>query len=81
MGADLQSPEIVAQRAAYEAKNAEVKKVAAEKSDLTVLFASYGSEDRIYVASPNCELPLNYEGLTTFLEPVLRPLRDAEKVS
>jgi iron complex transport system substrate-binding protein len=159
MGADLQNPELVAQRAAYEAKKAELKEVAAKKSDLTVLFASYGSEDRIYVASPDYvadlgqvrdlgvnlandgsptattyweefsleqalyypsdvvyidqygvwltieelqaaptvrqhpavkagqggpwkrELPLNYAGLTTFLESVLEPLRDAEKVS
>ncbi len=26
------------------------------------------------------DLPLNYQGLTTFLESVLEPLRDAEKV-
>ena len=158
LGADLDSPEIVAQREAYAAKKAEVQEVAAEKSDLTVLFASFGSEDRIYVAGPDYvadlgqvrdlgvklandgsptsttyweefsleqalyypsdviyidqygpwqtmeqlqeeptvsqhpavkagqggpwlrDLPLNYQGLTTFLESVLEPLRDAEKV-
>ncbi len=158
MGADLESPEIVAQREAYEAKKAELREVAAEKNDLTVLFASYGSEDRIYVAGPDYvadlgqvrdlgvklandgsptsntyweelsleqalyypsdviyidhygvwttleelqaeptisqhpavkagqtgpwprDLPLSYQGLTTFLESVLEPLRDAEKV-
>ena len=53
MGADQDSPEIVAQREAYEAKKAELQELAAEKSDLTVLFASYGSEDRIYVAGPD----------------------------
>lgn len=52
LGADLNSPEIVAQRESYEAKKAELEALAAEKSDLTVLFASYGSEDRIYVAGP-----------------------------
>ncbi|MFN8679226.1 MAG: ABC transporter substrate-binding protein [Thermomicrobiales bacterium] len=52
LGADLNSPEIVAQRAIYDAKKAELEALAAEKSDLTVLFASYGSEDRIYVAGP-----------------------------
>jgi iron complex transport system substrate-binding protein len=159
MGADLQSPEIVAQREAYEAKKAELREVAAEKRDLSVLFASYGSEDHIYVASPDYvadlgqvrdlgvtlandgsptaniyweelsleqalyypsdvihidqygtwttledlqsaatvsqhpavkagqagpwlrDLPLTYQGLTTFLESVLEPLRNAEKVS
>jgi len=159
MAADLQSAELVAQRAAYEAKKAEVREVAAEKSDLTVLFASYGSEDRIYVAGPDYvadlgqardlgvniandgsptsttyweelsleqallypsdviyidqyglwttleelqaeptisqhravkagqtgpwmrDLPVNHQGLTTFLESVLEPLRNAEKVS
>ena len=159
IGADLKSSEIVAQRAAYEARKAELNALAAEKSDLTVLFASYGSEDRIYVASPDYvadlgqvrdlgvklandgsptattyweelsleqalyypsdvvyidqygiwltieelqteptvsqhpavkagqggpwkrDLPLNYQGLTTFLESVLEPLRAAEKVS
>lgn len=159
MGADLDSPEIVAQREAYAAKKVELKELAAEKSNLTVLFASYGSEDRIYVAGPDYvadlgqardlgvniandgsptattyweelsleqallypsdviyidqygvwktleelqaeptisqhravkagqtgpwmrDLPVNYQGLTTFLESVLGPLRDAEKVS
>lgn len=159
LGADLNSPEIVAQRAIYDAKKAELEALAAEKSDLTVLFASYGSEDRIYVAGPDYvadlgqvrdlgvklandgsptsttyweelsleqalyypsdgiyidqygvwttleelraeptisqhpavkagqtgpwmrDLPVNYQGLTAFLESVLGPLRDAGKVS
>ena len=159
LGADLNSPEIVAQRAIYDAKKAELEALAAEKSDLTVLFASYGSEDRIYVAGPGYvadlgqardlgvklandgsptsttyweelsleqalyypsdviyidqygvwttleelraeptisqhpavkagqtgpwmrDLPVNYQGLTAFLESVLGPLRDAGKVS
>lgn len=159
LGADLNSPEIVAQRESYEAKKAELEALAAEKSDLTVLFASYGSEDRIYVAGPDYvadlgqvrdlgvklandgsptsttyweelsleqalyypsdviyidqygvwttleelraeptisqhpavkagqtgpwmrDLPVNYQGLTMFLESVLEPLRSAEKVS
>ncbi|MCA9880457.1 MAG: ABC transporter substrate-binding protein [Thermomicrobiales bacterium] len=159
LGANLDSPELVAQREAYAAKKAELEALAAEKSDLTVLFASYGSEDRIYVAGPDYvadlgqardlgvklandgsptsttyweelsleqalyypsdviyidqygvwttleqlqaeptisqhpavkagqtgpwmrDLPVNYRGLTTFLESVLAPLRDAEKVS
>lgn len=159
LGADLDAPDIVAQREAYAAKKAELQAVAAEQSDLTVLFASFGSEDRIYVAGPDYvadlgqvrdlgvrlandgsptattyweelsleqalyypsdviyidhyglwttleelqaeptvgqhpavragqtgpwprDLPLSYQGLTTFLESVLAPLRDAEKVS
>ena len=158
LGADLNSPGITAQREAYEAKKAELRAVAAEQSELSVLFASFGSEDRIYVAGPDYvadlgqvrdlgvklanagsptsttyweelsleqalhypsdvlyidqygpwrtledlraeptvsqhpavkagqtgpwlrDLPLNYEGLTAFLESVLEPLRDAEKV-
>ncbi|MFT4041081.1 MAG: ABC transporter substrate-binding protein [Thermomicrobiales bacterium] len=158
MGADLDSPEIVAQREAYEAKKAELQEVAAAQSDLTVIFASFG-EDRLWVAGPDYvadlgqvrdlgvkiandgsptsesyweelsleqalkypadvlyidqygaltelealqaqatvgqhpavlagqagpwkrDLPLNYQGLTAFIESVLEPLRDAEKVS
>ncbi|MCA9876343.1 MAG: ABC transporter substrate-binding protein [Thermomicrobiales bacterium] len=159
LGANLDSAEIVAQREAYEAKKAELRQVAEEKHDLSVLFANFGDSDRIWVAGPDYvadlgqvrdlgvnlanegspsaisyweelsleqalkypsdviyidqyspwktledlqaeptvnqhpavkagqvgpwprDLPLNYQGLTTFLESVLEPLRDAEKVS
>ncbi len=52
LGVDLDAPELVAAREAYEAKAAELEQVAAEKAGLLVLFGSFG-EDMIYVASPD----------------------------
>lgn len=158
LGVDLGSPELAAARKPYEAKAAELERVAAEKPGLTALFGSFG-EDLIYVASPDYvgdlgmvrglglaiandgspagdtyweplstenalqypsdvlyidqygawttledlqahptigqhpavksgqtgpwprDLPLSYEGMATFLESILAPLRTAEKVS
>jgi iron complex transport system substrate-binding protein len=51
LGADLEAPEVVAAREAYEAKIAEFQQVAAEKSDLTNLFANFDSS-LIYVGGP-----------------------------
>lgn len=51
LGADLEAPETVAAREAYEAKIAEFQQVAAEKSDLTTLFANFDTA-LIYVGGP-----------------------------
>lgn len=53
LGADLESAELTAQRAAYAERIAEVQQIAQEKPDVSVLFASYGSEQTIYVAGPD----------------------------
>lgn len=53
LGADLESAELTAQRAGYEERIAEVQQIAQEKPDIAVLFASYGSEQKIYVAGPD----------------------------
>jgi iron complex transport system substrate-binding protein len=52
LGADLDSPELVVAREAYEARAAEVAQIAADKPDLSVLFGSYG-DDLIYIAVPD----------------------------
>jgi iron complex transport system substrate-binding protein len=51
LGADLEAPEVVAAREAYEAKIAEFQELAAAKSDLTNLFANFEA-DLIYVGGP-----------------------------
>lgn len=51
LGADLQSPELVAARAAYETALADFAAVVAEKADLTTLFV-YAGEESEYVANP-----------------------------
>lgn len=51
LGADLESPEVVAARAAYEARLAEFQEVAAEKANLTNLFANFDTS-LIYVGGP-----------------------------
>jgi iron complex transport system substrate-binding protein len=51
LGADLETPEVVAARAAYDAKVAEFQQVAAEKADLTNLFANFDTS-LIYVGGP-----------------------------
>ncbi|MCO5223039.1 MAG: ABC transporter substrate-binding protein [Thermomicrobiales bacterium] len=51
LGADMDAPEVVAAREAYEAKVEEFAQVAADKSDLTTLWVNFGS-DLIYVAGP-----------------------------
>lgn len=60
LGADLKSSALVADRDALAAKVAEVKQVAAEKADLTVIFASYGVPGIYYVASPDYVADLGY---------------------
>lgn len=158
LGADLDAPELVAAREAYEAKIAEIEAIAAEKPDISVLFGSFG-DGPFYIAGPDYvgdlgqlrslgitiandgsptsdtywenispeqalyypsdvlyidqygawttlealqehptigehpavkagqtapwmrDLPLNYEGLTAFLESMLAPLRDAKNVT
>lgn len=52
LGADLDAPEVVEARAAYEAKVAEFEETAAEKQDLNSLFASIDAE-ALYIAGPN----------------------------
>ncbi len=51
LGADLDAPDVVAARAAYDAKIAEFQQVAAEKADLTNLFANFDTS-LIYVGGP-----------------------------
>ncbi len=51
LGADLNAPDIVAAREAYEAKTAEFQEVAAEKASLTNLFANF-DPSLIYVGGP-----------------------------
>src|SRR5215218_411247 len=51
LGADLEAPEVVAAREAYEAKVAEFQAVAAEKADLTNLFGNFDAA-LIYVGGP-----------------------------
>lgn len=60
LGADLNSPALVADRDALAAKLEEVQTVAAEKADLSVLFASYGDPAIIYVASPDYVADVGY---------------------
>lgn len=52
LGADLESPELVAARAAYDEAVAAFRAAAAEKSDLTTLFV-YAAGDNEYVANPS----------------------------
>lgn len=52
LGADLESPELVAAKAAYDEAVAAFSAVAAEKSDLTTLFV-YAAGDNEYVANPS----------------------------
>jgi iron complex transport system substrate-binding protein len=51
LGADLEAPETVAARAAYEAKIAEFQEVATEKAELTNLFGNFDTS-LIYVGGP-----------------------------
>ena len=51
LGADLETPELAAAKAAYEDRAAEFARVAAEKADLTSLFI-YADEANEYVAYP-----------------------------
>lgn len=60
LGADLDSPALAADREALTAKVDEVYAVAAEKADLSVLFASYGDPAIIYVASPDYVADVGY---------------------
>jgi iron complex transport system substrate-binding protein len=52
LGADLESPELVAARAAYDDAVAAFRTLAEEKSDLTTLFV-YAAGDNEYVANPS----------------------------
>lgn len=52
LGADIRSEQLVSDRHAFEGLYVEANTLAAEKSDLTVLFASY-NPDEFYVASPD----------------------------
>lgn len=52
LGADIRSEQLVNDRYAFEGLYVEANSLAAEKSDLTVLFASYGP-DAFYIASPD----------------------------
>lgn len=60
LGADLESPALVEGRDALAAKAAELQSVAAEKADLTAIFASYGEPDVYYVAAPDYVADLGY---------------------
>ncbi len=51
LGADLDTPDVVAAREAYDAKIAEFQQVAAEKAELTNLFANFDTS-LIYVGGP-----------------------------
>ncbi|MFT4040706.1 MAG: ABC transporter substrate-binding protein [Thermomicrobiales bacterium] len=50
LGVNMLSPELVAGRDAYQAKQAELRALAKEKDDLAVLFASFGGGDGVWVA-------------------------------
>lgn len=52
LGGDLDTPAVVEAKGAYEAKVAEFREIAAEKQDLTSLFASIDPE-ALYVAGPD----------------------------
>ncbi|MCC6705813.1 MAG: ABC transporter substrate-binding protein [Thermomicrobiales bacterium] len=52
LGADLRSEQLIEDRHAFEGRYVEANTIAAEKSDLTVLFASYNPGE-FYVASPD----------------------------
>jgi iron complex transport system substrate-binding protein len=52
LGADLASPELTAAKSAYETALAGFPALAAEKTDLAILFVSVGSDDKIFVANP-----------------------------
>lgn len=52
LGADLSQPAVVEAKAAYDAKVAEFREVAADKADLTVLFMDF-DPDAIYAAGPD----------------------------
>jgi iron complex transport system substrate-binding protein len=60
LGADMNAPQLVADREALTAKLAEVEIVATEKADLAVMFASYGDPAIIYVASPDYVADVGY---------------------
>ncbi|MGH2549054.1 MAG: hypothetical protein ACRDHN_06675, partial [Thermomicrobiales bacterium] len=60
LGADMNAPQLVADRDALTAKLAEVQTVATEKADLAVMFASYGEPGIIYVASPDYVADVGY---------------------
>ncbi len=61
LGADLEAPEVVAAREAYEAKVAEFQQIAAEKADLTTLFGNFDAE-LIYVGGPGGVSELEWLG-------------------
>lgn len=52
LGADVRSEQLVADRNAFEGLSVEANTLAAQKSDLTLLFASY-NPDEFFVASPD----------------------------
>lgn len=60
LGADLEDPEIVADKAAFEAASAELKAAIAEKPGLKVLVMSGTPEDGLYVSSPRQSADLLY---------------------
>jgi ABC-type Fe3+-hydroxamate transport system substrate-binding protein len=60
LGADLQLPELVEQRADLASRVAEVQTIAAAKADLTILFASFGVPETYYVASPDYVADVGY---------------------
>lgn len=53
LGIDLDGEELAATRTAYEEKLAEAEALAAEKSDLSIIFGSFGDPDEIYFAGPD----------------------------
>lgn len=59
LGADLDSPELIEQRETLHATEDAVRAIAAEKPDLTVLFASF-NPDGFWVASPDFVGDLGY---------------------
>ncbi|MCO5214791.1 MAG: ABC transporter substrate-binding protein [Thermomicrobiales bacterium] len=61
LGADLEAPEIVAMREAYDAKLEEFKTVAAEQSDILTLFLNASASD-LYVAGPKDVSDLKFLG-------------------
>jgi iron complex transport system substrate-binding protein len=61
LGADLSQPAIVDAKATYDAKVAELREVAAGKSDLTALFMNFDA-DAIYAAGPQGVAELEFLG-------------------
>jgi iron complex transport system substrate-binding protein len=60
LGVDLDAPELAAARADRDWRIEELKAIAAAKPGLAVLFGSFGTEEGIYIASPDYVGDLGY---------------------